>query len=304
MMNDEAIRDVFLDSIHNTIHCLDISNEEMRIKAIGGHYWYCLINSPMSAFFNTTLSESFECSETESFRWIWQPKDVLNPFLYSVRKTKKKNVYAFQFAMLLKEKTIIGKQIKFSLLESRIKRLCSEQYQADGNKYNPESEDKYKKIYMDSIVFLDKDIVSAPAYKDLLEALCIGIINMYQSITATCVCTDYAGGWLMFPIEHEEMLNAIFKYRDIEDGHKRRSPVYSVVREHSRGGNAVERHIRSKGFTYNGRTFGIKLGLDAFNNQFDIHDNKQASAKAIARMKKTDTDDFSDDGLIFREGAV
>lgn len=298
-MNKKEYQDAYLDGIHETIYRLDKCNNDAARKRIAGNYWYCLIDSPMDVFYNTTLSDSFECSGKDSFRWIGQLKGGKNPTLFSISKTKKKGIYTFHWLMLFLENSVIGKPIKFSLLEDRIKRLCAEQYQKDGNKYNPNSEDMYKKIYMDSIIFFDKDTIKSKAFNDLKDALCIGVTSMYQAVESTCVCTDYSDGVLMFPIEHEEDLNRIFKYRDVKDGNKNRSSIFSVVKEHSRNGVSVERHIRSGGFVYNGRTFGLILGSDATNNQFDIHDDKRISAKAISRAKKVDTVDLHDDGLIF-----
>ena len=222
-----------------------------------------------------------------------------NPTLCSIRKTKKKNVYSFHWVTLFEEKGIVGKTLKFVLLEDRIKRLHAEQYQKDGNKYDSSNEWIYEKIYIDSIMFSDKVIRESKAYVKLKKLLCIGIISMYQALEATCVCTDYSGGVLAFPIENEKELNMIFKYRDVEEGNKRRSPVFAVVKEHTRNGNQVERHVRAKGFVYNGRNFGLLAGTDAMNNQFDVHDNKRISLRAAERLKKAATLDCSDTGLIF-----
>lgn len=301
-MNNEEYRDAYLDGIQNTIHCLDRCNGLAGRKRIAGFYWYCLIDSPMDLFYNTTLSDSFACSGRDSFRWIGQLKGGANPTLFTISKTKKKNIYIFHWLMLFKENSVVGKPLKFTLLEDRIKSLCAEQYQKDGNEYNHNSEETYKKIYLDSILLFDKDTINSKIFYDLKEALCTGIISMYQAVTATCVTTDYSDGVLLFPIEKEEELNKIFKYRDAEDGKKRRSPIYSVVKEHTRNGSVVEHHLRTKGFTYNGRIFGLILGSDAFNNKFGRVHNEKISPKAIARVKKakkTDSVDLIDNGAIF-----
>lgn len=297
-MNKE-FQSAFIDGIQDTIHRLDKCNSEASRKAISGHYWYCLLGSLMDVFYNTTIADSFECSGRDSFRWIGELKGGLNPVLFSISKTKKKNVYAFHYAMLFKENNTIGKPIKFTLLENSVKRLCAEQYRKDGNRYNSDSSEIYKKIYIDSIVFFDRDTIKSKAFNDLKEALCNGIISMYQAVTSTCITTDYSDGVLMFPIEHEEELNKIFKHRDVKDGNARRSTIFSVVKEHTREGNLVERHVRANGFVYNGRNFGLVLGSDAIHNRYDFHDGKEISRKAIARAKRDESEDFSDDGLIY-----